>query len=182
MSILYVYHVSSADQPSKVLTHAEDITSTLAEHAVEFGRWHAETPVLPGASPQEVAGVYAAQIESIMAQRGHRHCQVSSVDSAHPQRAELRAGLLEEHQRNGSELRLFVAGRGMQALHIADFVYLVLCEKNDLIVIPPGMRQWFDMGESPHLVSISLCDDPQGWELQLTGEDIASQYARLDDL
>ena len=36
MSSLSVYHVSSPDLPNKVLTHFEDIASTLAEQGVRF--------------------------------------------------------------------------------------------------------------------------------------------------
>ncbi len=47
MSSLSVYHVSSPDTPNKVLTHLEDIASTLAEHGVAFDRWEAATPITP---------------------------------------------------------------------------------------------------------------------------------------
>ena len=45
MSILSVYSVSSPDVPNKVLTHLEDIASTLAEHGIVLDRWQATTPV-----------------------------------------------------------------------------------------------------------------------------------------
>ena len=42
MSYVAVYHVATPDTPNKVLTHFEDVVSTLAEHGVRFeiGRAH----------------------------------------------------------------------------------------------------------------------------------------------
>ena len=54
MSSLSVYHVSSPEIPNKVLTHLEDITSTLAEQGVRFDRWQATAKIQPGASQEEV--------------------------------------------------------------------------------------------------------------------------------
>ncbi|MDF5983467.1 hypothetical protein P4056_25970 [Pseudomonas aeruginosa] len=39
MSSLTVYHENQPEQPLKLLTHAEDIASTLAEVGVRFERW-----------------------------------------------------------------------------------------------------------------------------------------------
>lgn len=58
MSILFVYYVATPDTPDKVLTHADDIASTLAEHGVGFERWQANTRVEAGASAAEVTAAY----------------------------------------------------------------------------------------------------------------------------
>jgi 1,2-dihydroxy-3-keto-5-methylthiopentene dioxygenase len=182
MSSLYVYHQSRPEQPEKVLTHVEDIASTLAEHGVGFDRWQAATPITPGASQEEVISAYRMQIDRLMTERGYVTVDVISLNSDHPQKAELRAKFLEEHQHSEDEVRFFVAGCGLFTLHIGDYVYAVLCEKNDLISVPAGTRHWFDMGEHPHFVAIRLFNNPQGWVANFTGEDIAGQFPRLDDL
>ena len=51
MSSLSVYPVSSPELPNKVLTHFDDIASTLAELGVRFDRGQAATKLPPGASP-----------------------------------------------------------------------------------------------------------------------------------
>lgn len=48
MSSLSVYHESSPDLPNKVLTHVDDIASTLAAVGVRFERWQASAPLTPG--------------------------------------------------------------------------------------------------------------------------------------
>jgi 1,2-dihydroxy-3-keto-5-methylthiopentene dioxygenase len=180
MSSLSVYHVSSPDIANKVLTHFEDIASTLAEQGVRFDRLQAAAKIQAGASREEVIAAYQEQIDHLMTERGLLTLDVVSVNRDHPHKAELRASYLDERH-GDNEAHFFVAGRGLFSLHIDDYVYAVLCERNDLISIPAGTRHWFDMGEDPHLVAIRLSSKPQGGEAHFTGDDIASQFPGLDD-
>lgn len=181
MSILFVYSVSSPEQPNKVLTHFEDIASTLAEQGVIFERLQAATSIKPGASQDEVLSAYREQIDRLMTERGHVTFDVLSVNRDDPQKAESRARFLNEHQHAADEVRFFVAGRGLFALHIGDFVYAVQCEKNDLICVPAGTGRWFDMGEHPHLIAIRLFNRPDGGTAHFTGDDIAGRFPELED-
>lgn len=181
MSSLSVYHVSSPEIPNKVLTHFEDIASTLAEQGVRFDRWQATAKIHPGATQEEVISAYKEQIDTLMTERGYITVDVISLNSEHPQKAELRARFLEEHRHGEDEVRFFVAGRGLFTLHIDDYVYAVLCEKNDLISVPAGTKHWFDMGEHPHFVAIRLFNNPEGRVANFTGEDIAGRFPRLED-
>lgn len=180
MSLLFVYHVSSPELPNKVLTHFEDIASTLAEQGITFERYPATIPIEAGAGPEEVIRAYGQQIDKWMTERGHVAAAVLSV-GGHAQQDPLRAEFLDEHQHGADELRFCAAGRGLYSLHIGDFVYAVLCEKNDLISIPAGTRQWFDIGEQPRLVAIRLFAQTDGQTAKATGEGIARQFPGLDD-
>lgn len=181
MSSLSVYHESSPDLPNKVLTHLEDIASTLAEVGVRFERWQASASIAPGASQDQVLAAYGPQIERLKAEGGYVTVDVVSLTADHPQKAELRAKFLDEHRHGEDEVRFFVAGRGLFNLHVEDYVYAVLCEKNDLISVPAGTRHWFDMGEHPHFVAIRLFNNPEGWVAQFTGDAIASRFPQLED-
>lgn len=181
MSMLSVYHESSPELPNKVLTHLEDIASTLDSVGVRFERWQAKAPIAAGAGSDEVLAAYRSQIDQLMTERGYVTVDVVSLTADHPQKAELRAKFLDEHRHAEDEVRFFVAGRGLFTLHIDDFVYAVLCEKNDLISVPAGTRHWFDMGENPHFVAIRMFNNPEGWVAQFTGDDIASNFPGLDD-
>ena len=181
MSSLSVYHVSSPELPNKVLTHLEDIASTLAEQGVRFDRWQAGAPIQPGASQEQVINAYRPQIDRLMSEGGYVAVDVISLSSDHPQKAELRAKFLDEHRHAEDEVRFFVAGRGLFTLRIEDYIYAVLCEKNDLISVPAGTRHWFDMGEHPYFVAIRLFKNPEGWVADFTGEDIANRFPRLED-
>ncbi len=181
MSILSVYQDTAPEQPLKVLTHMEDIAATLADVGVRLERWEASAPIRAGASSEEVIAAYRPQIDQLMSERGYVTVDVISLTRDHPQKAELRAKFLEEHQHAEDEVRFFVVGRGLFTLHIEDRVYAVLCEKNDLISVPAGTRHWFDMGEDPHFVAIRLFNNPEGWVAQFTGADIAGRFPRLED-
>lgn len=181
MSSLSVYHQSSPDLPNKVLTHLEDIASTLAALGVRFERWQAVAPIAPGARQDQVIAAYRPQIERLMAERSHLSVDVIGLTDDHPQKAELRAKFLDEHRHAEDQVRFFVAGRGLFSLHIDDYVYALLCEKGDLLSVPAGTRHWFDMGEHPHFVMIRLFSNPQGRVAQFSGDDIASRFPRLDD-
>ncbi|MGN8343845.1 1,2-dihydroxy-3-keto-5-methylthiopentene dioxygenase [Pseudomonas sp. SMV71] len=181
MSSLSVYHVSSPDIPNKVLTHFEDIVATLAEKGIRFDRWQTTTKLQPGVDQDEVIAAYQAQIDTLKAERGDASVDVIGLHSEHPQKDELRARFLKEHSHDGDETRFFVAGRGLFSLHLDDYVYAVLCEKNDLITLPAGTPHWFDAGEHPHFVAIRLRDDSKGWEERFTGDEIASRFPALED-
>src|SRR5471032_423365 len=83
MSSLSVYHVSSPDLPNKVLTHIDDIASTLAEQGVRFDRWQAAAKIQPGASQEEVIAAYQVQIDQLMTERGYITVDVISLNSDH---------------------------------------------------------------------------------------------------
>lgn len=177
MSSLSVYHVSSPDIPNKVLTHFEDIAATLVEQGIHFARWEAAAKIQPGASEQDIIAAYQTQIDGLMTRRGYVAVDVVSVSSDQPEQA----GVLDEYRHSQDEVRFFVTGRGLFNLHIGDYVYAVLCERNDLITVPAGTPHWFDGGERPHFVTIRLSGDPQGLVAELTGDDIARRFPRLED-
>ncbi|TDV71940.1 acireductone dioxygenase [Pseudomonas sp. LP_7_YM] len=181
MSILYVYPVASPELPSKVLTHFEDIASTLAEQGIGFERLPAASPIVAGAGQDDVIGAYRQQIDKLMTRHGHVAADVISVDGHNPEQNSLVAGFLDEHRHDAHESRFFVAGRGLYSLRIGDFVYAVLCEKNDLIFVPAQTRRWFDVGENPRVVAIRLFSHSSGQVAKATGEQIASRFARMDD-
>ncbi|KAF1054679.1 MAG: Acireductone dioxygenase [Stenotrophomonas maltophilia] len=181
MSSLTVYHESAPEQPLKLLTHAEDIGSTLAELGVRFERWQANAPIAPGASQDEVIAAYQHEIQRLKDEQGYVTVDVVSLSADHPQKDELRAKFLDEHRHGEDEVRFFVAGRGLFTLHVEDHVYAVLCEKNDLISVPAGTRHWFDMGERPHFVAIRLFNNPEGWVAKFTDDSIAQRFPQLED-
>ena len=182
MTILAVYRDDYPIQPLKLLTHAEDIASTLLDVGIGYERWQAETRVPPGAPTEEVLATYHTQIERLKTERGYITVDVISMDRKHPHKDELRDKFLMEHTHGEDEVRFFVAGRGLFSVHIDQHVYCILCERNDLISVPAGTKHWFDMGESPEFVAIRLFNNPEGWVAQYTGDHIADGFPRLEDL
>ncbi|MGY2233069.1 1,2-dihydroxy-3-keto-5-methylthiopentene dioxygenase [Pseudomonas tolaasii] len=176
MSYVAVYHIATADTPNKVLTHFDDIASTLAEHGVRFERWQ-PAPIEKGASDADIIAAYQPQIDAL----GYRSVEVVRITSDHPQKDEGRAGFLGERRYSEDEVRFFVAGQGLFSLHVGDYVYAVRCEKNDLLVIPAGLAHWFDMGENPHFVTLRPFNSAQGSVPEFTGDALSRDFPGLDD-
>lgn len=176
MSYVAVYSATTPDTPNKVLTHFDDIAATLAEHGVRFERWQ-PSPIEQGASDAELIAAYQTQIDAL----GYGSVEVLRVTGDHAQKSEQRAQFLDERRYSEDDGLFFIAGQGLFALHIGDYVYAVRCEKNDLMVIPAGIAHWFDMGENPHFVALRLFNTAKGWVPEFTGDDIARRFPGLDD-
>ena len=57
----------------------------------------------------------------------------------------------------------------------------MLCERGDLLTLPSGTKHWVDFGERANVAVIRLNKAAQGVALQRTGDDIASQFSRLEE-
>ncbi|MFG0227718.1 acireductone dioxygenase [Achromobacter sp. 413638] len=178
MSSLTIYSEDAPDQ-GRTLRDAGEIGRELAAIGVRFERWRAQAPLAPGAAPEDVLAAYREQIDRLVAERGYRSVDVVSLDPSHPERAALRAKFLAEHTHADDEVRFFVAGSGLFVLHAEGRVYAALCEQDDLISVPAGIRHWFDMGSSPAFTCIRLFNDPAGWVARFTGDDIATRFPTL---
>lgn len=181
MSSLFVYHTDCPEMPQKVLNHQEDIAATLAERGVTFARLQVPVPIVPGAEAQAMITALQPQIDALRGAAGNEALpQVISVGRDHPQKTGLREQWLQEQFHEADEVRFFVSGRGLFCLHVDDYVYALLCERNDVVSVPAGLRHWFDLGEHPHLVVIRIFSSAGG-VARMTGDDIASRFAGLDD-
>lgn len=176
MSYVAVYSAASPDTPNKVLTHFEDIAAILAEQGVRFERWQPGA-IEKGASDAQILAACQAPIQAL----GYASADVLRMTADHPQKAELREQFLDERRYREDDVRFFIAGQGLFALHVGDYVYAVRCEKNDLLVIPAGMAHWFDMGENPHFVALRLFNTAAGWVPAFTDDTLARRFPGLDD-
>ena len=176
MSYVAVYDIATPGTPNKVLTHFDDIQSTLAEQGVRFERWQ-PAPIEKGASAAQMIAAYQPQIDAL----GYANVEVVSVTGDHPHKATLPVERVSEHTCREDQARFFIAGQGLCSLRIGDYVYGVRCEKNDLLIVPAGTPHWFDMGENPYFVALHLFNTAEGSAPTLTGNDIARDAAKLDD-
>lgn len=179
MAMLRIYQDTN---PRDTLQHIQDKTQIAAElnkAGVRYQQWHTDAAIKPGDSPENIIAAYRAEIDKLIAEEGYQSMDVVSLNSDHPQKAELRKKFLDEHTHGEDEVRFFVAGQGLFSLHIADKVYEVLCTQGDLISVPANTPHWFDMGPNPHFVAIRLFNNPAGWVANFTGNNIADQFNRL---
>ncbi len=180
MTTLSIYPESGQGAP-QATTDVAQIASTLKQIGVQFERWEANQPLAEDAAQDEVLSAYQGAIDRLNEQYGFQSVDVVSVRADNPQRAEFRQKFLAEHTHADLEVRFFVDGRGLFYLHVDDKVYLVLCERGDLISVPANTTHWFDMGESPDFKCIRLFTTPEGWVGEFTGSDIATRLPSFDD-
>jgi 1,2-dihydroxy-3-keto-5-methylthiopentene dioxygenase len=124
----------------------------------------------------DVLAAYRPEIERLELARRYQAVDVLRCMPDHPQREQLRAKFLAEHTHDDDEVRFFVEGSAMFYLHADARVHMVLCERDDLISVPAGMRHWFDMGAEPRFTVIRLFTTPEGWVARFTGDPIAVRF------
>lgn len=181
MSRLSVHHQSSPQIPNKVLGYAEDIASTLAAVGIEFSELPLENRVQAGASEQEVLAALGDPLEQLKRDSDLSKVEVISIDQRHwPREGDEPVELPVEVQADGAQLYLFLAGQGLLSLHIDDFVYGLIGERNALISVPAGIRHWFDLGEFPHCAAIRL-SAASAVMARPSGDAIAADFPRLED-
>jgi len=176
MSHLTVYRDDDALLPALDTADDAHMREALARIGVRFERWAALRPLASTDQDSDILAAYRPEIERLQSTHGYRSVDVLRCQPDHPQRQQLRAKFLAEHTHDDDEVRFFVEGAGMFYLHADSRVHMVLCECNDLISVPAGMRHWFDMGAQPLFTVIRLFTTPEGWVARFTGDAIATRF------
>ncbi|WP_322361939.1 oxidase [Pseudomonas sp. Teo4] len=177
MSILSVFHPSSPDLPNKVLTHHDDIAATLAEHGVRIVHRPHALRVRPGSSQEEVLAACREHLDQLMTAHGSLAFAVLNRDGADLAQADLR----DEHVHDADEVFAVVTGRAQIGMRLGEYVYAVLCEKGDELLIPAGVRRWVDLGDNPFCLALRLFANEQGLQARFTGDETARQFAGFDE-
>jgi len=178
MSILCVFHPSSPALPNKVLTHHDDIAATLAEQGARFTHTSLELRVRPGSSQDEVLDASREYLDQLMTAHASIAFTVLNRDGAQTAQVDLR----DEHVHDAEEVFAVVAGRAQVGLRLGDYVYAVLCEKGDQLVIPAGSRRWVELGDNPFCLALRLFASEQGMQARFTGDETARAFAGIDEL
>lgn len=176
MSQLTIYRDDAPEVPEVATEDLALIREALARINVRFDRWAASHPLAPGALDEEVLAAYRSEITRLELAHAFQSVDVLRCLPDHPQREQLRSKFLAEHTHDDDEVRFFVEGSAMFYLHADSRVHMVLCERDDLISVPAGMRHWFDMGPEPNFTVIRLFTTPDGWVARFTGDPIATRF------
>jgi 1,2-dihydroxy-3-keto-5-methylthiopentene dioxygenase len=180
MSQLTIFSASNANQALSNTRDAKQIAEQLNSVGVRFEQWQTRDGIAAGDSQETVLAAYDSDVKRLIAEQGYQSVDVISIASDNPQKDALRLKFLDEHRHSEDEVRFFVQGQGLFALHIGDKVFEVICEKGDLLSVPANTTHWFDLGPQPDLVAIRFFNNPDGWIANYTGDDIASRYSRLN--
>ncbi len=179
MSALSIYH-DNAEPAEAVITDRGTIEQRLLEHDVQFEQWPTPAELADDADQEAVLAAYKDAIDKLDTKYGLRTVDVVALRPDNPQKEEFRKKFLAEHTHADFEIRFFVDGAGIFYLHLGDKVYIVLCEKGDLLSVPADTKHWFDMGRDPNFKCIRLFTTEDGWVGNFTGSDIATRFPDMD--
>jgi len=157
-------------------TDPQNISVLLDEIKVRFEQWEATHPLSPSSTENEIKLAYQSGIERIMREDGFEFIDVLRMYPDHPKKVELRDKFLNEHTHDEPEVRFFVEGSGLFFFHVGNRIYSVLCERRDLMSIPPNYPHWFDMGAEPFFTAIRFFTRTEGWIPHFTGDPIAKTF------
>jgi 1,2-dihydroxy-3-keto-5-methylthiopentene dioxygenase len=180
MSRLTVYPDSGPLVAQLDTADAREITSALRNIGVRFERWHAARQLTPADDDRSVMALYQADIERLKREGAYQSVDVVRCLPDNPNRNEMRAKFLSEHTHDEDEVRFFVEGAAIFYLRVDGKIYMTLCERDDLIGVPAGIRHWFDMGPAPRFTAIRLFTTPKGWVATFTGDAIAGRFPAFD--
>jgi len=180
MTTLVGYREQDPATPILVTDDPNRIRSTLAEIGVDFERWETNELITERDAPEHILHAYDTWIRDLKRRGGYAAADVISIPPDHPDRVALRQKFLDEHLHAEDEVRFFVAGRGAFYLHADARVWVVVCERGDLIRVPARTLHWFDMGPEPKVVAIRVFTNPAGWVAEYSGNGIAGHFPRLE--
>ncbi len=181
MSYLRVYNETESTMPILETSLFDDVQAQLKAIGVRFERWDAAN-VTAETDPEHILAAFDADIKRLKKETGCTTADVISLTPSHPEKAAFRSKFLAEHVHSEDEIRFFVRGSGLFYLHADKKVYVIRCEKNDLISVPDGARHWFDMGPEPEFTCIRLFTNTEGWVANFTGNDIADRFPQWEHL
>ncbi|UZE97331.1 1,2-dihydroxy-3-keto-5-methylthiopentene dioxygenase [Alkalimarinus alittae] len=181
MSKLTVYEDQDFNTPALVTEDSAKIADLLNEKGVRFEHWPTQS-LSANAEQEEILAAYSADVSRLKNECGFTTADVVKLTPDNLQKDEFRKKFLAEHIHVEDEVRFFVEGQGLFFLNIDSKVYVVLCQKNDLISVPDGVTHWFDMGPKPSFTCIRLFTNPKGWVAEFTGSTIADQVPGWEQL
>lgn len=171
--------VFADDDSSRILETMNDsasIADKLAVLNIGFAQWPTPATLNKSDGQAEVLVAYRKQVKELCEKFDFKTVDVAAVTPDHPQLNGMREKFLSEHTHDDYEARFFVDGSGMFYIHQNGCVYMLHCQKGDLINLPAHTPHWFDMGAKPSFKAIRFFRIDEGWVGHATGSDIASHF------
>lgn len=165
---------------NKTFKDAEEITSALAVHGIEYERWKPAHPVADNAAPEEILSAYSSEIEALKERGGYVTADVIDVSPATPGLDEMLAKFNREHWHDEDEVRFIIAGRGLFHIHSkTGNVLSIEVSAGDLIRVPRGTLHWFNLCADRRIRAIRLFQDTAGWTPHYTESHVDEGFMPL---
>lgn len=178
---LRIYSDVRPEVPYYQTSDYAQIVPVLNAIGVRFEKWEANKFLPEDAKEEAVFEAYREDIERLKRENNYPTVDIVRMVPNSPKKVDLRNKFLNEHTHTEDEVRFFVEGSGLFYLHVHNLVFIVLCEKGDLISIPANYAHWFDMGTAPYFTAIRFFMDPSGWIANFTNSQISEQFPRFEE-
>jgi 1,2-dihydroxy-3-keto-5-methylthiopentene dioxygenase len=179
MSSLQVFD-ESGQALTAPTTDVDAIIAQMNELDILFERWETTDDLPADADQETILDIYKDAIAKLNDANGFELVDVAILSPDNPQKEHIRQQFNFEHTHSDFEMRFFVEGSGLFYFHLNEKVYLLLCEKGDLISVPAKINHWFDMGENPDFKLIRFFPTEDGWVAEGTGNNIATKLPTMD--
>lgn len=171
--------VRNAADPAQIRSETRDraeIAHAFAALGALYEHWEVTSDLPADAPPSIALELYGDRIAKLKQVGGYQGADVVRVRPDTPNRDALRAAFLKEHTHADDEVRFFAEGSGVFYLHIGDDVIQIEAERGDLLLVPKGVRHWYDSGLVPNFTAVRIFTAEPKWEAQYTGDDIAHVF------
>ena len=161
----------------KRLTDADEITTNLASHGIEYERWTPSHPISDDAPPDEILNAYSREIEELKTRGGYVTADVIDVSPTTPGLDAMLAKFNREHWHDEDEVRFIIAGHGLFHIHSTNGAVLAIeVEAGDLIRVPRGTLHWFNLCSDRRIRAIRLFQDMAGWTPNYTESRVDENF------
>jgi 1,2-dihydroxy-3-keto-5-methylthiopentene dioxygenase len=113
---------------------------------------------------QAIIDAYKEELEELKSKKGYITEDIVVLHEGTPNLEALLEKFKKEHHHTDDEVRFVVHGSGIFPLKIEGEIVDVYVEAGDLIVVPAGMRHWFELDENRKIKCIRVFKTPAGWE------------------
>jgi len=162
MALVTIFH--NAGNKGDTLRTAEEITSGLAKHGIDYEQWQPAHTVADDAPSDEILNAYVKEIDQLKRRGGYVTADVIDVNPLTPGLDGMLAKFNREHWHDEDEVRFIIAGHGLFHIHSKTGPVLAIeVEAGDLIRVPRGTLHWFNLCGDRRIRAIRLFQDTAGW-------------------
>ncbi|TBW41295.1 cupin domain-containing protein [Siculibacillus lacustris] len=168
--------VREAARPTEIRFETTDraaIAAAFADLGALYEHWEVAGDLPADADPSVALELYGERIGRLKEVGGYQGADVVRLRPDHPDREKLRTAFLQEHTHADDEVRFFAEGTGVFYLHIDDQLIQIDGEQGDLLLVPKGVKHWFDAGTEPNFTAVRIFTAEPKWEALYTGDAIA---------
>lgn len=173
MSTLVVYHPDNLLNPTKVLSHAQDIAAELERSGISFALL--DDPIAPeeAANSDTLKLFLDEQVPRHVPGLAFSHIELLRFDAQPGYAIQDPAEGEQEHWHAEEGARLFVEGGGMLCIHAETALHVLSCVRGTLVALPARTAHWFTLRTGAACTVVRMAPSAAGLEQKLSGYDIA---------